>query len=158
MPRVCTICTHAERGEIDKALVSRQSYRAISCQYDVGRESLRRHAQDHLPETLARGREAELASEADVLLTDVRKLQARTLRALQTAETANDLQTMFRGVKEARENIALLLKVKGELDERPVVNVVMSQEWIVLRAKIVSALEPYPEARDALVAALDGAG
>lgn len=97
-------------------------------------------------------------SEADALLTDVRHFQARTLYALQEAEQARDWTTMLRAVREARENVSLLLKVKGELDERPVINLVTSQEWIILRAKILSSLEPYPDARDALVSALDGAG
>jgi hypothetical protein len=45
----------------------------------------------------------------------------------------------------------------GELDEHPV-NVLISPEWLELRAVIVTALEPHPEARGAVLGALEGAG
>jgi hypothetical protein len=52
----------------------------------------------------------------------------------------------------------LLAKLLGELDERPVVNLTLSPEWLELRAVIIGALEPHPEAREAVVRAIEGAG
>jgi transposase-like protein len=158
MPRTCTICSHEDRREIDRALVERMPYRRIAPRYGVSDRSLRRHARDHLPELLAKAYEAEQSAEADRLLTDMRRLQAKTLLILQRAEEADDLRTALAAVREARNNIALLAEMRGQLDRRPVVNVLVSPEWLELRALIVGALAPHPEAKAAVLVAVSGVG
>jgi hypothetical protein len=46
----------------------------------------------------------------------------------------------------------------GELDDTPQVNVLVSPEWLELRADIVTALEPHPEALRAVVGPLESGG
>jgi len=48
----------------------------------------------------------------------------------------------------------LLAKLLGQLDERPQVNVLMAPEWLQVRAALLMALAPHPEARRAVAAAL----
>ncbi len=158
MPRTCTICRHTGCAEIDRALVRRDPYRTIAHTFGVSRYALMRHTKEHLPELLAKGHEAEQMAEADKLLTDIRKIQARTLLMLQEAEKSGDLRTALAAVREARNNIALLAEMRGQLDRRPVVNVLVSPEWLELRALIVGALEPHPAARDAVVRAIAKVG
>jgi hypothetical protein len=156
--RKCTVCEHPERREIDRALVSRSaSYRAISCQYELGREAVRRHTREHLPELLSKAYAAEEAARADELLTDVRSLQLKTLLVLQEAERAGDLRTVLAAVREARGNITLLAEMRGELDRRPTINLVVAPEWLELRAVIVGALDAHPGARGDVLRALEGA-
>ena len=129
MPRTCTVCSHPERREIDRTLVSRSaSYRDIAGQYSVSKTAVSRHTKEHLPDLLAKAYAAEEVTRADELLMDVRRLQARTLRALLWAEGAADWTTMLRAVREARENVRLLGELRGKLDTRPVVNVLVSPE------------------------------
>ena len=155
MPQVCTICTHEDRKAIDRALVRGESMRALAARYGtVGRMSLQRHRKEHLPELLAKGYEAERMAEADELLMDVRQLQQRTLLMLQEAERAGDLRTALAAVREARHNIVLLAEMRGELDRRPVINIITHPEYVEARTLIVRALDPYPQARDAVVSAL----
>ena len=61
-------------------------------------------------------------------------------------------------IREARGNLKLLAKLLGELDERPVVNLNVFPEWLELRAVIVGALEPHPDARGAVLRNLGGSG
>jgi hypothetical protein len=153
--RACTVCAHPERRAIDEALVRGKSMRGLVARYGtVGRMSLQRHRKEHLPALLAKAYEAEQVAEADKLLTDIRRLQERTLLMLQEAEKAGDLRTALSAVREARNNIALLAEMRGQLDRRPVVNLVLSPEWLELRALIVRALEPHPEAQEAVVRAI----
>jgi hypothetical protein len=56
-------------------------------------------------------------------------------------------------IREARGNVELLAKLLGELDERPVVNVVLIDPEV--RDAIVRALAPYGEARLAVANALE---
>ena len=134
------------------------SYRDIAGQYGVSKTAVSRHTKEHLPDLLTKAHEAEQLAEADKLLTDIRKIQVRTLLMLQEAEKSGDLRTALAAVREARNNIALLGELRGALDRRPVVNVLVSPEWLELRALIVGALEPHPAARDAVVRAIAKVG
>ncbi len=101
MPRVCTVCRHDERREIDRQLVSRaSSYRDIARQFGVSKDAVSRHTKDHLPELLARAHAADQLAEADKLMTDIRKIQVRTLLMLQEAEKSGDLRTALAAVRE----------------------------------------------------------
>ena len=65
-----------------------------------------------------------------------------------------DFRTELAGIGQARACLELLAKLLGELDERPQVNVVLSAEWISVRAVLLSALAPFPDARAAVAARL----
>lgn len=85
-------------------------------------------------------------------------MHRRALSILGKAEEAGELRTALSAIREARGNLELLAKLLGELDERPVVNLNVSPEWLELRAVIVGALEPYTDARGAVLRAIEGAG
>lgn len=157
MPRTCTVCSHPEREAIDRALLSGEANRRIAAHHAVSEQAVRRHKADHLPAALAKAHEAEEVSRADDLLGQVRDLQARALSILEKAEAAGELRTALGAIREARGNLELLAKLLGELDERPV-NVLISPEWVELRAVIVTALQPHPDAREAVLEAVGSGG
>ena len=158
MPRSCTVCSHPKREEIDRALVGGESAAEISGRYrTVGERAVRRHRSNHLLAKLVMAEKVAEVVEADNLLDQVGDLQRRALAILDKAEAAGELKTALSAIREARGNLELLAKLLGELDERPVVNLLVSPEWLELRAGIVGALESYPEALSAVVGALEGA-
>lgn len=53
MPRVCTICSHPKRVEIDKLLIDGRPFRRIAAQSGVTEQTLRRHKRNHLVDALA---------------------------------------------------------------------------------------------------------
>jgi hypothetical protein len=158
MPRKCAICTHADKEAIDRALVGDASNRSVASLYDVSEAAVRRHKANHLPAKLAMAQQAEEVAEADSLLAQVRDLQERTLAILEGAESTKQHRTALSAIREARSNLELLAKLLGELDDRPQVNILISPEWLELRTVIVGALEPYSEARGAVLSALESAG
>jgi hypothetical protein len=97
-------------------------------------------------------------AQADSLLEQVRGLQSRAYGILDKAEGTGELRTALGAIREARGNLELLAKLLGELDERPTVNITVSPEWLELRTVIVGALEPYSDARGAVLRALEGGG
>ena len=109
------------------------------------------------PVKLVKAQEAEEVTQADDLLDQVRDLRAGALAILGKAEEAGELSALA-AIREARGDLELLAKLLGELDERPVVNLSVSSEWLELRAVIVGALESHPEARGAVLRAIGGAG
>jgi len=117
-----------------------------------------RHKTDHLPAHPLKAREIEEVARADDLLDQVRTLQIHALDILERAEKAGDLRTALFAISQARGNLELLGKLAGELDERPVINLNVSPEWLELRAVIVGALEPHPAAHGAVLRALESVG
>jgi hypothetical protein len=158
MPRRCTVCDHPERHSIDEALVTGAPYRSVAKRFERSESAVYRHKTEHLPAHLLKAKEVEEAARADDLLDQVRNLQAHALDILERAEKAGDLRTALAAISQARGNLELLGKLAGELDERPVVNLNVSPAWLELRAVMVGALEPYSEARGAVLSALEGAG
>jgi hypothetical protein len=158
MPRRCTVCDHPERHSIDEALVTGAPYRSVAKRFERSESAVYRHKTEHLPAHLLKAKEVEEAARADDLLDQVRNLQAHALDILERAEKAGDLRTGLAAISQARGNLELLGKLAGEIDERPVVNLNVSPEWLELRGVIVGALEPYSEARGAVLSALEGAG
>jgi hypothetical protein len=158
MPRRCTVCDHSERHSIDETLVTGAPYRSVAKRYELSESSVYRHKTEHLPTHLLKAKEVEEAARADDLLEQVRHLQAHALDILERAEKAGDLRTALAAISQARGNLELLGKLAGELDERPIVNLNVSAEWLELRAVIVGALEPHPAAHKAVLRALEGAG
>jgi hypothetical protein len=159
MPRRCTVCDHPERHGIDESLVSGAPYRSVAKRFRLSESAVYRHkTQQHLPAHLLKAREAEEAARADDLLDQVMNLQAHALNILDRAEKAGDLRTALAAISQARGNLELLGKLAGELDERPVVNLNVSPEWLELRAVIVGTLEPHPAAHRAVLRALESAG
>jgi hypothetical protein len=138
MPRSCTICEHSDREAMDEALVGGASNRSLASLYDVSEAAVRRHKANHLPAKLVMAQAAEEVAQANTLLEQVRDLQERALDILDKAEEAGELRTALGAIREARGNLELLAKLLGELDERPQVNVLVSPEWLELRAVIVT--------------------
>ena len=157
MPRSCTVCEHPKREGIDRALVGETSNLSVSSLFGVSESAVRLHKANHLPATLAKAHEAAEVANADDLLGQVRALHATTLGILKTAEETGKLPVALGAIREARGNLELLAKLLGEIDDRPQVAVLIaSPEWLALRARIVAALAPYPEARVAVAEVLAG--
>jgi transposase-like protein len=158
MPRRCTVCDHPQRHGIDEALVSGAPYRSVAKRFGLSESAVYRHKTEHLPAHLLKARQADEAARADDLLEQVRHLQNHALDILERAEKAGDLRTALAAISQARGNLGLLGKLAGELDERPVVNLNLSPEWLELRTVIVGALEPHPAAHTAVLRALESGG
>ena len=153
MPRVCTICTHESRPEIDRVLLDGEAYRSIAKRYGASPSAVLRH-REHLPSQLVKAREAEEITQADTLLEQVRYLQTRALSILDRADDSGDLRTALGAIREARSNLELLAKLLGELQQEGTINVTVTPEWLTLRATVIGALQPYPDAARAVSKAL----
>jgi hypothetical protein len=68
-------------------------------------------------------------------------------RIAQRAEEEGDLRTAMSGCRELACLVALLARLRGELNKSPVVNIVVSPEWRWLRGLLLTALNDFPEAK-----------
>jgi len=153
--RPCTVCQHPKRGEIDKLLAIDSNFAGISRDFaGISEDALKRHKEKHLPGTLAKAENIKEVVKADALLEDVKSLRKKALGILESAEKAGDLKTALLGIREARSCMELLAKVEGQLKETPQINFTLSAEWIELRTIMLTALDPFPEAKLAVANAL----
>ena len=156
MPRVCTVCTHLERENIDAALLSGESYRHIAARFDTSTSSLQRH-KDHIPQHLAKATDAAEVVQADGLLDRLQSLNTETMQILREARSSRhpDNELALKAISRAEKQLELQARLLGELNEGTTVNVLVNPEWLALRAVIVRAVAPYPEAAQAVERALD---
>jgi hypothetical protein len=156
MPRVCSICRHPEKPAINAALIANEPYRFIAERYGTSPAALTRHKAEHLPATLAKAEEAKETALADDLLGQVKQLRNKAISILLKAEASGDYRTALMGIREARGCLELLAEMEGELNRNPTVNILIAPEWLQVRTVMLQALQPYPEARTAVAAALTG--
>jgi hypothetical protein len=152
MPRRCTVCAHPKVEAIDMALIAGEPYRSVANRYEsLSQAAVQRHEENHLPATLSKAMEAREVPRADDLLASVRGLQRRALSTLGKAEEAGELRTALLAIREARGNLELLAKISGELQQEGTVNLHLSPEYLEVRTAILVAVEPYPEAAQAII-------
>jgi hypothetical protein len=156
MARACSICNHPQRAEIDSALALGQSARSIAAQFGCGDKAAARHHENHLSPAIV----AVAAVEEERRLGDlVGELEAVTVTAKRMLQKASDegLQGQAQGwMREFRSCVELLLKVTGQLHERPTVtvNLLSSPEVALIFVAMDRALGPWPDAKIALAASL----
>ena len=154
MPRLCLVCSHPERAEIDRCLIEGVSFRIVSKRFTVSVASIQRHNKDHIPARIAQAKQAAEVANADDLLIQIQALRNKAIALLKKAEDSGDYRTALAGVKEARNCIETLLEIEGKLDRRPTFNITLSPQWVSMRAIIIGALRDHPDAATAVVAAL----
>jgi hypothetical protein len=152
----CTVCSHPEREAIDAGLASGAlSVRTAAARYGLGRSTVGRHRQLHLPPSLIQLDQAETARVVETARDRLERLLPRAERLLERAERSKRTRDATMALRELRAAIELLAKLTGELHERSTtINIVGSAEWAELRQLIGRALLPYPDARRAVVDAV----
>src|SRR5215211_1104587 len=158
MTRVCTICSHDERDAIEDAFIAGTPKRRIASHHGVSERAVRYHMREHLPALLALARDAERSARADSLLDRIEALHSRTMAILEAVEGTDEHGTALASIREARRNLELIGEVTKELDRTPTFNLHLNPEWLEIRTAIVVALDPHPEAKDAVVRAIESVG
>jgi transposase-like protein len=154
MPRQCSVCAHASLHAINTALVAGGSLRDIARQFGLSKDAVARHQADHLPAALVAAVGAEETRQALDVLQQLKTINAAALTVLRDARAAQDGDLALKAIDRIQRQIELQAKLLGDLDERPVVNVLLSPEWQQLRGQLVAALAPFPTARVAVAAVL----
>lgn len=158
MPRICTVCSHPDRNEIDTALVAGDPLRNVARRRSVTVSALFRHKRDHLPGHLVKAAEEEDLAQAIDVVRQLKAINAACLEILQKSRADGKHSISLRAVDRIHRQIELQARLLGELRETgPQVNVLIAAEWHEIRMTIFNVLEPYPEARAALAEALGGA-
>jgi hypothetical protein len=170
--RRCTICNHPARPQIDLAIATGLSKRAVAKRFDVSRDAVWRHAQAHLSAEMR----AALATKLLQREGDTRRILleegagvTEALKAIRGPLFGLFLAAIDTGDHKAaaalsgrlHENLALVAKLTGELVPHAgtsITNVLLSPDFQRLRAELIRVLARYPEAQAEVAAVLRQAG
>lgn len=155
MARICTACRHEQTEAISLELLQHVPMRDVAAKYGLSLSAVARH-KSHIPAQLAVSNEAQKVGRVDNVMQRVQELDARADEIYRQASTANDPELALKALRELRSVTELYAKLAGELQTKTVNNIIITPEWVSMRSLMLRALEPYPDARRALVAALGG--
>ncbi len=137
-----------------------EPYRTIAVRFGAGATAVLRH-KAHVSTALIQARDAAGARRARSLLDEMDAHLKRVLDVVNRVIPERGRVRAFDAavvLKEVRETLVVIGKLTGALrsDTKVQVNIVQSPEWIALQERLITALRPFPEARDAVLSALDG--
>ena len=157
MAKACSICAREDVEEINRDLFSGLlTFQQMHEKYHVSVGALHRH-KVHTQTQLMEAQAVDMVDPSSVM-ERVRDMEARADKLYRDSVKGNDRLNAIRALKELREIVQLCAKLTGELNTQQQVihqHLHVTPEWTRLRAVMLQALQPYPEARAALVAALE---
>jgi hypothetical protein len=145
---------------MEKAILAGGSLRDIAGRFKVSKSALERHCKEHLPKRVVRSAEKHELADGRTLLEQLRELGADTRAILTEArEAGGDSALALKAIARLERQLELQGRLLGELkDGGPVVNVLVSPEWVTLRTVILGALSRHPEAQRDVAGAIREAG
>jgi hypothetical protein len=166
----CQGCAHRERVRIERALAAGASLRATAKKFEISYHSLRRHWLGHVDAGaraayivgagVSKDQLEELVADTDLSILDhLRVIRGRLYVSFDAVFEAGDRLNLDRLAGRLHENLSLSAKLTGELQRGPLFNIqnnLIGEPGLLPRAiaRIVSAVAPFAEARQAVVAAL----
>jgi hypothetical protein len=109
---------------------------------------------EHIPKLLVKAAEVEEASQADDLLDQLKAVATNLERLSQKAEEDEDYRTAIGGQATLLKYYELLAKVRQLISDGTQINLSVHPEYLQVQTLILTTLEPYPEAREALARAI----
>ncbi len=165
----CRVCNHCELATINIGLVEGRSKTAMAVRFGISIHSLWRHYYNHIPPAArasmlatrqnysAANLETLRVNEGEGLLANAVEVRRRLYKTAEAAEAVGD----FRAATGAYAKILDALNLVGKLlnqfaghHAQQVNQLVVSPDYLRLRAALINALQPYPDARVAVAKVL----
>ena len=164
----CTVCAHKARHAIEIGLAHKVPARALGQRFGLSADSILRHAKNHLTAAMraailtaqrpsAIDLEALQTSETEGLLGQLVVQRARLQQHGDLALELGDVRGAVAVETAITANLTLVAKLLGQLVSQHHItstSLLISPDYLRLRAALVQALRPYPDAARAVGAAL----
>ena len=165
----CQGCNHLERVRIERLLAAGASIKAAARKFAIDYHALRRHWRNHVSAEARAAYlagagaskdqlEAIVADESLALIDHYRIVRGALYKGLSAAAELGDGNTVGLLAGRLHENFRDCGRLTGELQHGPLLNiqnnVLITADYTRAIARIVSAVAPYAEAREVVVAAL----
>ena len=162
----CQVCKNPHRAEIEQGLANGTACRYLANKYELHKQAVWRHGKHHMTaEQKQRLKFTGKTDPVDVerlrveagesLLTHLVVTQGYCYRIMDDAEKYGAIADRAKAASAMHANITLAGKLVGELKTGTTINnLILTPEYHQTRLGIVRALQPFPKARDAVVAFL----
>ena len=165
----CRGCNHLERVRIERLLSAGGSIKGTARKFEIDYHALRRHWMNHVSAearaTYIAGAgvakdqlEEAVADESLALIDHYRIVRGALYKGMSAACEVSDNNALALLSGRLHENFRDCGRLTGEVQRSPLLNVqnnvLINPDYTKAIARIVSAVAPYSEARDAVVAAL----
>jgi hypothetical protein len=165
----CQGCNHPERVRIERFLAAGASIKGAARKFSIDYHALRRHWRNHVSAkaraTYVAGTGATkdqleeiVADESLGLIDHYRIVRCGLYKGFTAAAEMGDSNSLALLSGRLHENFRDCGRLTGELQRGPLLNiqnnVLVNPDYTPAIARIVSAVAPYPEAREAVIAAL----
>lgn len=164
----CSVCAHERRHQIEIGLTHGVSARVLGDRFKLSKDAILRHSRNHLTPAM---RAAILAAQkpSAIDLDELRTSESEGLLSALVAQRARlhqhgDLALELGDVKACvavegaiTANLTLVGKLLGQLIQHHDVrhtSILISPDYLRLRATLIDALRPFPDAMRAVGAAL----
>ena len=143
MVRVCSICKHKERSQIEQAILAGETYSSISKQWAVNDYAICNHKTHHMTELITQARAQATEQGKKTLLEKIQELSTQASQILADCPV-DDTRARILALKEVREISLLPSKLLGELtpegqykpNQGPA-SIFASPEWLGLTQALV---------------------
>jgi hypothetical protein len=165
----CQGCNHSERVRIERLLAAGASIKGAARKFAIDYHALHRHWRNHVSAearaTYVAGAGATkdqleeiVADESLGLIDHYRIVRAALYQGFSAAAELADSHSLTLLAGRLHENFRDCGRLTGELQRGPLLNVqnniLVNPDYMRAIARIVSAVAPYPEAREAVIGAL----
>jgi hypothetical protein len=165
----CQGCNHLERVRIERSLAAGASIKGTARKFKINYHALRRHWVNHVsPEAratyiagigMAKDQlEAAVADESLALIDHYRIVRSALYKGISAASEVGDNNALALLAARLHENFRDCGRLTGELQHGPLLNVqnnvLINPDYTQALARIVRAVAPYTEARNAVIEAL----
>jgi transposase len=148
MRRLCSVCDHPQRAEIDQAHIAGASIRDLAKRFGRNKDTIQKHVKHHIPAATQRAVAVAHARETDhgdSILAEVNDLRDEAKRLQAKAEAKRDIRTAIAAIRELVRLVELKARLLGELRDReinitnvqldPETAMKMAQTYLARRAK-----------------------
>jgi hypothetical protein len=165
----CQGCNHLERVRIERLLATGASMKEAARKFAIDYHALRRHWGNHVSAEAraayiagagaAKDQLEEIAADESLALIEhYRIVRGALYKRLSAASELGDSNSLALLAGRLHENFRDCARLTGELQSGPLLNlqnnILVNPDYTRAIARIVSAVAPYPEAREAVIVAL----
>jgi|SRR6516162_9914100 len=163
----CQGCNHIERVRIERLLAAGASIKGTARKFEIDYHALRRHWINHVSAEaratyiagagLVKDQPEEVVADESLAMIDhYRIVRGALYKGMSAASEVGDNNALGLLAGRLHENFRDCGRLTGELQRGPLLqnNVLVNPDYTQAIARIVSAVAPYPEARQAVIAVL----
>ncbi len=153
---VCVVCSHQNRADFERRwLLEEQTLSQIAKEIGCSISMVHKHMHNHLAGQADKVRKALDSGSLDVL-TELEGLYRTCDHFLKEAQSSENWPQAKAFVAEARQVLTVIAEVQGKIQKINLqLNVYSNPQVVVLIDKILTALEPWPQARLEVAKALE---